>query len=104
MTYKFIDSTTIKPATDKIIQIGDAYISNPTEDHFRQNGYTDLMVDAEPVYDAETQMTVPNYEDGDPIVQHWTVTDKPPVPVAPPSLEERVDACEDMLIDMFNFM
>ena len=104
MTYKFIDSTTIKPATDKIIQIGDSVISNPTENHFRQIGYTDLAVDAEPEYDTETQMIVPNYEDGNPIIQHWTVTDKPSAPVTPPSLEERVDACEYMLIDMLNFM
>lgn len=86
------------------MQIGGSIISNPTEAHLRQAGYKDVVVEAEPAYDAATQILVPSYADGAVITQSWTVTDKPPVPVTPPSLEERIDACEYMLIDMLNFM
>jgi hypothetical protein len=104
MIAKYISETTIRPATDTVLKLNGAYISNPTEAHFRQAGYKDVVVEAEPVYDAETQMLVPTYTDGEVITQSWTVVAKPPVPVTPPSLEERVDACEYMLIDMLNFM
>lgn len=101
--FKFIDATTIQSAPNVLI-IGGSIIGNPTEAHLRQAGYKDVVVEAEPAYDAETQMLVPSYTDGAVITQSWTVVAKPPVPVTPPSLEERVDACEYMLIDMLNFM
>jgi hypothetical protein len=104
MIAKYINQSTIRPATDAVLKLNGAYISNPTDAHLRQAGYKDVVIDAEPAYDAETQMLVPSYTDGAVITQSWTVTDKPPVPITPPSLEERVDACEYMLIDMLNFM
>lgn len=105
MLFKFINQTCIEPYNDQpLILNGTRYSNIHDETILKSAGYKPKVIDPEPDYNAETQMLTPMYEDGAVITQHWAVTDKPPVPITPPSLEGRVDACEYMLIDMLNFM
>lgn len=109
MLFKFISQTCIEPYYGQPLIVNGVRYSNVRDETILKSvGYKPKMIDSEPEYDEQTQMLVANYiEENNIIKQSWIVMQKPPIeppPVQPPALEERVDACEYMLIDMLNFM
>lgn len=101
MIAKYINQSTIRPATDAVLKLNGAYISNPTDAHFRQAGYKDVVIEPEPAYDTATQMLVPTYTDGEVITQSWTITDKPPETETEPepTLEEKVALLAEQMVE-----
>ena len=72
---KYISEYVIEHAP-KVVKIGKKRIANPKPEILEELGYKQVVEDAKPEYDPETQYLVPRYtQTSKRIKRHWEIRD-----------------------------